>query len=174
MRCKEQLRQTFAALDPLELLNEIRQAQRQLAALEFGAPMEPAAVAAGSAELSRFVESLSKAWRDGEVRPTHRKRSAKPRTWRTRVDPFEKVWPVVEQWLIEQPHATAKELFDRLQSQGLGEFEPGQLRSLQRRVKCWRSQVAHCLIFGHSDPEIDAPVLVGAIPSTIASTMAIN
>jgi hypothetical protein len=172
--CKEQLRRIFAALDPVELLNEIRQAQRELAALESDALMQPAAVAAGSAELSRFVESLSKAWRDGEVRLTHRKRSAKPRTWRTRVDPFEKVWPVVERWLIEEPQATAKELFDRLQTQGLGEFEPGQLRSLQRRVKCWRSQVAHRLIFGQSDPETVVPALVGTIPSTIGATVAIN
>jgi len=39
--------------------------------------------------------SLSTAWRDGEVRPTHRKRATGPRTWRTRTDPFEKVWPLV-------------------------------------------------------------------------------
>jgi hypothetical protein len=173
MRCKEQLRRTFAALDPVELLNEIRQAQNELVSLELGSPMEPAGATA-STDLSCFVESLSKAWRDGEVRPTHRKRCAKPRTWRTRVDPFAKVWPVVEQWLIEQPEVTAKELFHRLQAQGLGPFEPGQLRSLQRRVKWWRSQVAHRLIFGETDPEMVVPVLVGAIPPTTAAVVAIN
>ena len=39
-------------------------------------------------QLSAFVASLSTVWRDGEVRPTHRKRTTGPRTYRTRVDPF--------------------------------------------------------------------------------------
>jgi hypothetical protein len=96
--CKEQLRQRFAALDPVKLLHEIRQAQRQLSELELGASIPPEATAATvpGAELSGFVQSLTQAWRDGEVRATHRKRPAKVRTWRTHIDPFEKVWPVVE------------------------------------------------------------------------------
>jgi hypothetical protein len=31
------------------------------------------------------------------------------------MDPFEAVWPQVQQWLNEQPDANAKELFLRLQ-----------------------------------------------------------
>jgi hypothetical protein len=82
--------------------------------------------------LSGFVASLSAVWRDGEVRPTHRKRSNGPRTYRTRVDPFEAVWPQVQQWLDEQPDANANELFLRLQGSTAGTFAPGQLRTLQR------------------------------------------
>ena len=66
-----------------------------------------------SQELSRFVESLSTAWRDGEVRATHRKQATGPPPWRTRIDPFQDVWLLVEQWLNEQPDATAKALFQR-------------------------------------------------------------
>jgi hypothetical protein len=79
--CKENLRQIFSALDPVDLLSQIRQAQRTLADLEVGSDRKTASEA--SQALSHFVKSLSTAWRDGEVRPTHRKHSGR-RTWRTR------------------------------------------------------------------------------------------
>lgn len=122
---KEQLRRTLAALDPVELLHQIRQAQRELVALEGGSTPESAG--STTQALSAFVESLSTAWREGEVRPTHCKACRGPRTWRTRRDPFEEVWPVVEQWLVEQPDATAKQLFERLQAQTGEAFQAGQL-----------------------------------------------
>ncbi len=68
--------------------------------------------------------------------------------WRTRLDPFEKVWPLVEQWLNEQPDTTAKHLFQRLQTELSEPFQPGQLRTLQRRVKQWRSEIARQLVLG--------------------------
>ena len=71
-----------------------------------------------------------------------------PRTWRTRTDPFEKVWPMVELWLNEPPDANAKDLFLRLQANTAEVFQPGQLRTLQRRVKQWRSEIARRLVFG--------------------------
>jgi hypothetical protein len=144
--CKEHLRQTLAALDPVRLLSEIREAQRVLAQLEVG--VAHAEAAQPYPELSGFVASLSTVWRDGEVRPTHRKRSSGPRNYRTRVDPFESAWPQVQQWLNEQPDANAKELFLRLQESMTGTFAPGQLRTLQRRVKQWRSEIARQLVLG--------------------------
>jgi hypothetical protein len=143
--CKQQLRQIFYALDPVQLLNQIREAQRILAVLEVGGSSEK--TADSNKELNRFVQSLSTAWRDGEVRPTHRKRASGPRTWRTRRDPFQQVWPLVEQGLREQPDATAKDLFSRLQAEAPEPFAPGQLRTLQRRVKQWRSEIARQLLF---------------------------
>ena len=146
--CKERLRQTFATLDPVHLLNRIRQAQRDLGCHEQGAGKQ----GAPGHELSRFVESLSTAWRNGEVRPTHRKHSTGPRSWRTRPDPFHSAWPMIEQWLNDQPDATAKELFQRLQTQMSEPFQPGQLRTLQRRVRDWRTAIARRLVLG-SDTE---------------------
>jgi hypothetical protein len=64
------------------------------------------------------------------------------------VDPFEAVWPQVQQWLNEQPDANAKELFLRLQESMAGTFAPGQLRTLQSRVKQWRSEIARQLVLG--------------------------
>jgi len=164
--CKRQLRQTLAALDPVRLLSEIREAQRVLAQLEVGAAQAEAAQS--PAELSSFVASLSTVWRDGEVRPTHRKRSNGPRTYRTRVDPFEAVWSQVQQWLNEQPDANAKELFLRLQESMAGTFAPGQLRTLQRRVKQWRSEIARQLVFG-LEPEAQMDGNMSAVSAVAAA-----
>ena len=36
----------------------------------------------------------------------------------------------------------------RLQTSGFGDFNEGQLRTLQRRVKNWRKQIVQQLIYG--------------------------
>jgi len=155
--CKAQLRQALTALDPVRLLSEIRDAQQALVHLEVGVANDE--TAPSTTGLSGFVASLSTVWRDGEVRPTHRKRSIGPRTYRTRADPFEAVWPQVLQWLQEEPDANAKDLFFRLQESMPGVFPPGQLRTLQRRVKHWRSEIARQLVLGLKlDTEIDPKV----------------
>ena len=102
------------------------------------------------ADLDGFLRSLALAWRAGEVRPTHQPRKRPPRHWRTRQDPFETTWPRVVEWLEAEPHRTAKELFDRLRREHPGMFLPGQLRTLQRRVKDWRRLAARRLVF--ADP----------------------
>jgi hypothetical protein len=145
---KENLRQLFATLDPVQLLKQIRDAQRKLVDLEPEKCSEKPAKQ--HIELTQFAQSLTMAWRHGEVRPTHRKRrlDVKPRTWRTRIDPFADVWPLVQKWLNEEPNATAKDLFLRLHAQMPGSFKPNQLRTLQRRVKEWRTAIARQLILG--------------------------
>jgi len=143
---KARLKSVFAGLDPVRLLNEIRAAQGVLSDLVSGRQI--ASVERDrDAELDRFLKSLSTAWQDGEVRPTHRKEPTTRRYWRTRRDPFEEVWPAVRTWLEHEPERTAKELFQRLQIEHAGAFPNGQLRTLQRRVKAWRSEMASQLIF---------------------------
>ncbi len=156
---KEQLRRVFAGLDPVQLLNEIRESQRTLAQLEIGA--EPNQSLEKGPGLKRFVEALSTAWQDGEVRSTHRKRSTEPRSWRTRLDPFEKVWLLIEQWLNDKPDSTAKDLFQRLQEHSREQFKPGQLRTLQRQVKEWRSEIVRRLVLGGDHEFQKEPVGVG-------------
>ena len=62
------------------------------------------------------------------------------RKWRTRQDPFEGHWKEIEALLDLDTSLEAKTIFDWLQRQYSGEFEDGQLRSLQRRVKQWRAE----------------------------------
>lgn len=60
-------------------------------------------------------------------------------TWRTREDPFREVWQEVKHKLEINPGLEAKILFEDLQRRYPGKFPDGQLRTLQRRVKIWRS-----------------------------------
>jgi hypothetical protein len=143
---KAQLQRTFEGLDPVDLLSRIREAQRGLQQLEVGASPDQGLCKAH--DLTRFVESLSTAWKSGEVRATHRRAPAGPRHWRTRVDPFADVWPLIEQSLNDQPEVAAKDLFRRLQAQVPDAFTPGQLRTLQRRVREWRTAIARSLVMG--------------------------
>jgi transposase len=64
--------------------------------------------------------------------------SQSPRHWRTRKDPFKKVWPEVESMLHLYPKLEAKTIFEELQRRYPRRFESGQLRTLQRRLKGWK------------------------------------
>jgi hypothetical protein len=59
--------------------------------------------------------------------------------WRTREDPFAKDWEEVETLLAVEPGLEAKTLFEVLCEKYPGRHEPGELRTLQRRVREWRA-----------------------------------
>lgn len=149
---KERLRGVAVTLDPLRLLDEIRAVQRHLADLTTG--NHNRILPAREPDLEKFLASLAVAWRDGEVRPTHRPKPPVHRYWRTRKDPFAAVWPRVRAWFDAEPDRTAKELFGRLQREYPNEFSDGQLRTLQRRVKEWRTEAARRLVFATHDTEM--------------------
>lgn len=142
----------------MALLHDIRDTQAALAAL--GSPED--ATGPRRQSLNQFLAALPGLWRAGEARSTHRQGSSGPRTWRTRKDPFEGVWTDVLLWLREQLDATAKTLFERLQSECPRRFRNGQLRTLQRRLRQWRHVLARELVYGASE-ELAASevVLVG-------------
>lgn len=62
------------------------------------------------------------------------------RTWRTREDPFEKHWVEVQERLEKAPELEAKTLFAMLVEKYPGQYEDGQLRTLQRRIHRWRAE----------------------------------
>ncbi|WP_298236495.1 transposase family protein [uncultured Azohydromonas sp.] len=149
---KARLRKQFTELDPVRLLRDMRTAQQVLhEMLSRGPQDEPAAAAASSpADVSAFLAGLSTAWKSGEVNPIRGRRGpSTPRWWRSRVDPFEHSWPVIEGWLIEKPSSTARELMDRLAAAVPEAYaNKKQLRTLQRRIKAWRAQQLKELILG--------------------------
>jgi hypothetical protein len=73
---KVKLREVGSALDPLQLLEEVRAIQSHMVVLAEGG--KPPVSSADQPDLSAFLASLSSAWRSGEVRPTHSV-EAKPR-----------------------------------------------------------------------------------------------
>lgn len=145
---KTALRETFNVTDPLRLLETIRSCQSRLAELPATLPADSAAAAA-SPDLPQFLQSLSEAWKQGEVRSTHRTPAAKPHWCRSRADPFEHVWPQVAQWLQADSSLSARNLLTRL-SEAAPDAYPGTatLRTLQRRVKEWRAERVRMMIFG--------------------------
>jgi hypothetical protein len=148
---KERLRAVAEQLDPLRLLEEIRSVQHHLAALSAGQTTHVAVRHEG--HLEGFLKGLASAWQHGEVRATHRREPRPTRDWRTRIDPFERVWPCVRTWLEAEPDRVGKELFVRLQAELPGVFPDGQLRTFQRRVKEWRQAAARHLVFASSSED---------------------
>ena len=60
------------------------------------------------------------------------------RDWRTRPDPFQQHWAEIEVRLVGEPGLEARSIFEELQELHPGQYEPGQLRTLQRRIRQWR------------------------------------
>lgn len=106
---KARLREQFAVLDPVQLLQEIRAAQHTLAALTANGRPEQLSLPPIT-DVATFLSSLSTAWADGEVRPTHRKQPSATRWWRSRVDLFEHTWPAVHQRLENESSLTARDI----------------------------------------------------------------
>ena len=135
-----------ATLDPIRLLQQIRAAQQQLVDIadrpalgETAKPTSPA--------LADFFSSLLTGWKEGEVRPTIIAKT-KPKRLRRRPDPFAAVTMELRGWFEAEPWHTSRELLERLQAQCPGVFPDGQLRTLQRRLKEWRREAAHRMVFG--------------------------
>ena len=146
---KSNLRKQFADLDPVRLLRDIRASQAVLASIESVGSQGTAMATPEKISLPEYLEGLATAWKAGEVRPTHRRKVPEARWWRTRSDPFELAWPVVEGWLVADPTASAKELMSRLASTVPDAYAgDAQLRTLQRRIKTWRAEKAKDLILG--------------------------
>jgi len=89
-----------------------------------------------SALKSKMCENTARKYRDTGLLPSELK---KEHTWRTRVDPYEDVWPEIAAMLSETPGLEALTIFRHLQRSYPGKFQDGQLRTLQRRVKKWRA-----------------------------------
>ena len=62
------------------------------------------------------------------------------RTYRTRIDPFEASWPAIKAQIAAAPELEAKTIFEDLLDRRPGQFKPGQLRTLQRKIKSWRAE----------------------------------
>ena len=93
---------------------------------------------ADAAMIADMSERSARRWKDGPL-PSQKKE----RHWRTRKDPFADVWneevvPLLKLDTARKLQATT--IFDHLMDRFPDSFEPGQIRTLQRRVRQWRAQ----------------------------------
>ena len=158
---KEKLQAQLEGLDPVRLLQEIRLAQKTLSELAAHGVCSTQ-VPAGESGVSAFMASLATAWKDGEVRPTHRKQPSAKHWWRTRVDPFADAWSTIEGWLIAEPALPAHVLMDRLAVMIPALYgSKAQLRTLQRRIRTWRTERAKEMVLGGLEKSAEIPTEVG-------------
>jgi hypothetical protein len=96
------------------------------------------------------LTSRVKLWREDarargvEIGRLHYRQSSIPRT-RRRPDPFAKHWAELLPCLESDPDQTGRELFNTLLAKYPGCYTPGQLRTLQRRLKVWRREAVQHL-----------------------------
>ena len=143
---RRQVTAIHATLDPVQLLQSIRAAQRELVEIA-DRPVADQAMPPSAPTIEQFLAGLRTAWREGEVRPTSKTKAKAPRG-RRRPDPFVAVTALMRERFEAEPWRTSRELFERLQTEQPGIFPDGQLRTLQRRLKDWRREVAHQMVFG--------------------------
>jgi transposase InsO family protein len=84
-----------------------------------------------------MCENTARKYLEAEKLPSEMRKS---HDWRTRADPFEKDWEEIEQILKDIPGLEAKILFMDLLRRKPEQYQEGQLRTFQRKVKNWRAQ----------------------------------
>ncbi len=143
---KDALVAQFTQLDPVVLLHDIRQAQARLTALADATPFSESDDGPKT-DVEAFLNGLRHAWKEGEVRPTSRKKPPIPRG-RRRPDPLAAVTAEIRAWFDEDPSQTGRELLSKLQAAHPGIYPDALLRTVQRRLKIWRGDMARALVFG--------------------------
>lgn len=112
-------------------------------------------MAVTDAQVRRLMEEITKHGKIGRAsmmsgmdRKTGRKyvksgqlpsQTRKERDYKTREDPFERDWALIGSMLKEAPALEGQALFGWLMEQNPGRYEPGQVRTFQRRIKQWRA-----------------------------------
>jgi hypothetical protein len=149
-RTSEEARLRLAAintnLDPVGLLKEIRVVQQQLVEIS-DRPVTGEIPPIMESTLEQFLSGLRTAWREGESRPTSKPKT-KAKRGRRRPDPLAEVTTLMREWFEAEPWKTSRELLERLQAEQPGDYPHGLLRTLQRRLKVWRGEAAHKMVFG--------------------------
>jgi hypothetical protein len=139
---RQRLEQIYGQLDPIRLLHDIRTAQQRLVEQADALP-----TAEDKPVLDDFLAGLRTAWQAGEVRPTARARP-KAKRERRRPDPLLAVTAELRQWFVAEPWRSGREFLQKLQASHPGLYPDGLLRTVQRRVKIWRAERAHEMVFG--------------------------
>ena len=152
----------YAGLDPVRLLSEIRTTQHELVQIA-DPPAAGVTTAPTAPTLEQFLSGLRTAWHAGEVRPTSRPKE-KAKRGRRRPDPLVAVTAQIFAWFEAEPWRTSRELLERLQVEYLGAYPDALLRTLQRRLKAWRREAAHKLVFGTVTADGLAQDLCGNAP----------
>jgi hypothetical protein len=104
--------------------------------LMFGARAKGRSQAQAAARAGMSVRSARRYERRGQL-PSQR---TQPRRYRTRPNPFAAEWPWITEQLTRDPAIQATTLFGLLTTRQPGQFQEGQVRTLQRHIATWRAE----------------------------------
>lgn len=156
-KIKDALGEQYKMLDPVALLAKLERLQSQLFEYAWSnngnhrtieAPVAPHDLialpepkeATENSERKNIASTSEKAILYHYRQTKNNDDSKRPRDWRTRKDPFERVWDEIKLKLELNPEQTAKALLEGLIAKYPDDFIAGQLRTLQRRVSHWRRE----------------------------------
>jgi len=140
---KDSLRDEYQGLDPVNLLRQLEVLQDRLWQYSWSKSGNAEADANASSEEDIDGDSIEISPGNTSInRFYHASKSKKTvlRTWRTRKDPFEKVWEEIRLRLELIPEMTAKETIKWLMDKYPDQYHVGQIRTLQRRFAEWRQE----------------------------------
>jgi len=159
------VREVFAGLDPVRLLRNIRAAQQQLVTLADTTSPSPVTKEPAAPPLETFLVNLRTAWQSGQARPTDSNKPAQKRGCR-RPDPLIEVTGQLQDWFKEEPWRSGRDLLEKLQVERPGNYPDSLIRTVQRRLKIWRSEHARALVFTHSSM-VTTPAATADLPTTL-------
>jgi len=159
---RERVEVLRADLDPVRLLAEMRAAQQVLVALADRTVTTASLMPATPTPIAAFLVGLRTAWQAGEVRPTAQA-TPKPKRGRRRPDPLVAVTDELRAWFEADPSRSGSELLVRLQTAYPGCYPDGLIRTVQRRLKVWRGEIASALVFGTSQRASAAAAPLGTL-----------
>jgi len=154
---KDALNRRYDKLDPVKLLEELEQSQTKLFEHAWAMPIiqqinEPPAESNNIVELPsdnnvniEMKEETTEISRLHHYRQSGRADKRKgPRNYKTRKDPFERVWDEIKLKLELNPEVSPKAVLDGLILKYPGNYKPNHLRTLQRRIAHWHAgQLTH-------------------------------
>ena len=133
---KDELTKQYDNLDPIALLDKIKQLQDKLWKLAWNKPIQTVKEKTDIENNTNLIKPIS-----SEQRFYHKtKKASSKHNWKTRKDPFEKVQEFIDLELKFKPNMAAVELLDKLIQKYPNDFYKGHLRTLQRRIKDIRTE----------------------------------
>ena len=92
---------------------------------------------------------------------------------RRRPDPLVAVTAQLRAWFDADPSRTGRELLERLQVEYPDCYPDRLLRTVQRRLKVWRGEMARALVFGSpGSPPLDPVQATAFAPARPSGTLA--
>jgi hypothetical protein len=129
---KRRLREMYRAPDPVGLLAQIREAQKELGRrVDQRAGTVTAAVVPARSDTAAFARGLGEDWKKAEHRTIHRRPYVRRKTAPRRPSMLDLYIPLIEEWLATAPHLSAVDILVGLGKQVPDRFGKGQLRTAQ-------------------------------------------